>query len=323
MASPEEIWLKRASQVALKVNLGWFYQKITPILIGGGLLFAAVILCLRSLSPQLPVWHFIAIAGGVALLTGGLVAWWLARKHFINQQDGLVRIDDHLSLNNSLTAAGQGVGHWPDHDIAPSTPHSITGGISWHAPNLIWPLVTTSLLITASILVPIPNLQARIQNLPPNEPGPWKQMEGWLTELEEENLIDDESIELAREKIEELRNQPEDEWFSHSSMEATDSLRDALGKDLQDAHRDLQTLERDLAALQNFSGQMSDEAREMLMKEYDEALKNLGLNNMNLNESLMKQLKDMDISQLTREQMKQLSPEQIQKLREKLKEGCA
>ncbi len=320
MACHEKIWLKRASQLALKVNLGWFYQKITPILIGGGFLFATVILCLRTLSPQPLAYHGIASASMVALLTGGLVAYLCSRKHFITQEDGLVRIDDHLSLNNSLTVAGQGVGNWPE--LPSERKGRQKGGITWNIPNLVWPLVTTLLLIAASVLVPVPNLQARTQNLPPNEPGPWKQMEGWLAELEEENLIDEKSLDDAREKIAELRNQPEDEWFSHSSMEATDSVRDALGKDLQDAHRDLQTLERNLAALQDFGGKMSDEAREMLMKEYDDALKDLGLNNMNLNESLMKQLKEMDISQLTQEQMKQLSQEQIQKLREKLKNGC-
>jgi hypothetical protein len=320
MTSLEKIWLKRASQVARRVNLGWFYQKIIPILMVGGFLFAAAILCLRTLHPDWLVYPQIAMAGTVMLLAGGLVAFWSARKHFINRQDGLVRMDDHFSLHNSLTVAGQGLGDWPELPSDESNPGK--AGLTWNIPSLVWPLVTTLFLIAASVLVPIPNLQARSQNLPANEPGPWKQMEGWLAELEEEKLIDEDSLEASREKIEELRNQPEDEWFSHSSMEATDSMRDALSRDLKDAHRDLQTLERDLAALQNFAGQMSEEAREMLMKEYDEALKNLGLNNMNLNESLMKQLKDMDLSKLTQEQMKQLSAEQLQKLREKLKNGC-
>ncbi|MDF1751672.1 MAG: hypothetical protein P1U89_02735 [Verrucomicrobiales bacterium] len=320
MSKPEESWKKRAARVARRVNTGWFFQKISPILIIGGLLFAIAILCIRSLNPAYFIPEWIGIAGGTLLVSSCLAAFLMARKHFINRQDGLVRLDDRLALNNSLTAASQGVGDWPTEEIDKEKEKK--AGLNWNVPALLLPVVTTAILVISAIFVPIPNLQAKAGNLPPNEPGAWKQMEEWLTALEEENLIDEASLESAQEKIDELRQQPEDEWFSHSSMEATDSMRDALGRDLQDAARDLQALERDLAALENYSGKMSEEAREMLMKEYDEALKNLGLNNMKLNQDLMKQLQNMDLSQLSKEQLNQLSKEQLQKLREQLKSGC-
>ena len=320
MSSHEKSWRKRASLVSRRVNTGWFFQKISPFLIVGGFLFAIVILCVRSLRPQYFVAEWVGIAGAGVLLFGALVAFLLARKHFIDRKDGLVRLDDHLLLNNKLTTAASGVGEWPEEKLDHEDVKK--AGLNWNMPALVWPLVTTVALVVAAMFIPIPDLQAKADNLPPNEPGAWEQVEGWLTELEEEDLIDEASLKEAQEKIDELRQQPEDEWFSHSSMEATDSMREALGRDLQEAARDLQTLERDLAALQNFSGAMSEEARDMLMKEYDEALKNLGLNNMKLNQDLMKQLQNVDLSQLSQEQMNQLTKEQLQKLREQLKSGC-
>ncbi|MDF1814399.1 MAG: hypothetical protein P1V20_19495, partial [Verrucomicrobiales bacterium] len=319
MSDPENTWRKRAAQVARRVNTGWFFQKISPVLIAGGFLFALTVLCIRTFLPEQFLPATLGIGGGALFAIAVAGAFLRARKHFIDRDAGLIRLEDRLFLNNSLTTASRGVGEWPDLKID----EELTGkaGLKWNIPALVLPLFSALALVLASFFVPIPNLEAKTKTLPPNEPGAWQQMEEWLTALEEEDLIDDTSLEEAREKIDELRNQPEDEWFSHSSMEATDSMRDALGRDLQEAGQELATLERDLAALQNFAGNMSEEAREMLMKEYDEALKNLGLNNMKLNQDLMKQLKNMDLSQLSEAQMNQLSKEQLQKLREQLKNG--
>ena len=93
--------------------------------------------------------------------------------------------------------------------------------------------------------------------LPPSEPSAWAQMEDWVETLDEEDLIEESNIEGVREKIEELRSQPEDEWFSHSSMEATDTLRDSLGRDIKNLSAELGSLERDLNALQNHASQLS------------------------------------------------------------------
>lgn len=332
MTNPEKQWKNKASRVSRKVNSGWFLDKLSPILILGGFIFALVALCLRSMGSAwaTPLW--LGICGGSLLIIALLIGFVLARRHFINQRDGLVRLDDHLQLNNSLVSASQGVSEWPE-----ASGDQQNSGLSWNVTKLLIPLLVTIALVVASIFVPIQGVLAAAakNNLPPNEPAAWEQMEEWLDELEEENLIDDKSLEEAREKIDELREQPEDDWFSHSSMEATDSLKESLGRDLQEMSRDLATLERDLNALQNFSSQMSEEAKQMMMNEYSEALKELGLNNMELNKDLAKQLKQMQDamqeamkkqgmtpSEAAQQMLSQLSPEQLQQLREQLKKGC-
>lgn len=318
MSASEKYWRSHAARVSRRVNSGWFFHKAAPILIIGGLLFAIAVVFLRSARPDFvsPLW--LGLSGGVLLLIACGLAFGLAKKHFIDQHEGLVRLDDHFSLNNSLTAASQGASEWPQ---ARPMQHS-HGGLSWKTSSVLLPMLATALIILTALFVPIPDLNAKTDQFSTNEPGAWKQMEEWLDELKEEDLIDEDTLEEAREKIEELRDQPEEEWYSHSSMEATDSLRNSMGRDLVEAARDLAILERDIAALENFSGQMSEAARDMLMKEYDEALKNLGLNNMQLNEDLMKQLQNMDLGQLAQGNLNQLTKEQIEQLRKQLQEGC-
>ncbi len=304
--------------MARRVNTGWFLQKYSPLLITIGCLVAVAVLCVRSFFDQ-PVSTWWLVGAGLGLLfLAGIWAFFRARPHFIDQKEGLVRLEDRLSLHNSLSAAAGGVGEWPD--FPDNSSEEASAGLKWRWSAVAVPVALVLALVAASILVPIPDLQARSQELPPNEPGAWQQMEDWLAELEEEDLIDEASLEDTQEKIDELRDQPEDDWFSHSSMEATDSLRESLGRDLQEMARELAVLDRDLAALQSHSGAMSESARQMLMEEYDEALKNLGLNSMKLNKDLMKELQDLDLSQISKEQLSQMSREQLQQLRERLKD---
>lgn len=320
MNDHERFWMRKARAVCHRVNWGWLFEKATPVLIIVGFLVTTAILILRTQIAEQSVAQFIGpilIGSGLVLLAGVVGSWLLARKHFLGIEQGLVRLEAEFQLNNSLTAAFRGIADWPEPGLARET-----YGLSWNLPRLAVPLLFVVMLVCGAVFVPIPDLGASTGDLRPNEPASWGQMEDWLDELEEENLIDEEVLEANRDKISALREQPEEEWFSHSSMEASDSLRESLGRDLQEAARDLQTLERDLAALEQYSGEMSGAARDMLMKEYDEALKNLGLNSTSLNQSLLDQMKGVDLQKLAQGQMNQLSREQLKQLQEQMKSGC-
>ena len=60
-------------------------------------------------------------------------------------------------------------------------------------------------------------------------------------------------LDELEEKVEELRKQPKEEWFDHSAMEATDSLKEAHEQELKELERDLRKAEKSLNALQNHS----------------------------------------------------------------------
>ncbi len=291
----EKVWRSLAGRLVRKVNVGWWLQLLTPLLVVGSLVIGSAILIMRSM--WLPIENtWFLIGTGTLIVIMLIVAGIFAKRRFIEQKDGLVRLEEGLSLRNALTAADHGVGQWP----APPRDESSAmkwAGFQWRWPVVITPFAIATLSIAAALLIPIPDLKAAA-DLPPAEPSAWEQVEKMLDTLEDQEVIEEEAIEEVRDKIVELRAQPEDDWFSHSSMEATDTLRETLRQQINSLGAEMQTAERDLNALQNFSSQMSEEAKDMIISEFEEALKNMELSGLEMNQELLKQLQQMDPKQL-------------------------
>ncbi len=310
-------WKNLARRATRKVNFGWWLDRFSPLLIGVGVVAAAAILILRSRALLQASHTPLLIATAALLAATAIAAWLLARRNFLGERESLVRLEDRLQLKNALTTAESGVGHWPR---VPSDPERIDPGLEWNWTRVFGPLLVATLAVAAAMFVPVSTVSAA--RTPPSEPLAWAQMEEWMELLEEDNLIKEEGIEEIQEKIEELRNQPEDEWFSHSSLEATDTLRQTLRQQIQNLGAELANAERDLNALQNYGSQLSEESKEKLLAEYDQALQNLALSGLPLNPELMKMLQGIDPSQLAKNQMSVLTPEQMDALREALQKGA-
>ena len=309
----ERLWRNEAAAVARRVNTGWWLERFNFLLAVGLILFAVAVLCLRTLIPD-----WMGTLGPFVIL-GGLVAgtalWaflW-SKGRFIGRDDALVRLDDRLNLNNQLSAANREVGDWPEHRASKSDEI----GLKWRWEVAILPGMLAGLMVAVAWFVPVLDLKGK-EELETHEPNGWGQMEEWLTTLEEEELIDPDSIEEIEDKIEELRDQPEEGWFGHASLEATDTLKESLGRDIQDLSKDLGTIERDLEALRSFSTELSEAGKEMLLREMEDAMKNLAMNGMEINSELAKQLGQIDLSQVSQEMMKNLTAEQMQQLQEEL-----
>ncbi len=311
-------WLRTARYVSYRVNTGWWIDKLTPILIITTLLSATAIICIRSFRAEdADNTLLLGSSAGAMIFLAVVTAFFLAKKRFIGEREGLVRIEDRLQINNALTSAELGVGQWPEYEKGELN----NFGLKWNWPILLMPFAFAIAIIAGALWMPILEVNAAAK-LPPSEPGAWAQMEDWVDSLEEEELIEESDIEEVRERIEELRAQPENEWFSHSSMEATDTLRDSLGRDIQDLASEMGTIERDLNALQNHAPQLSKSSKEMLLKEYDDAMKNLALNSLGMNKELLNQLQNIDPKQLSQSQMGQMSKEQMDQLRKQLSKNC-
>jgi len=311
-----KIWQSLARQTVQKVNFGWWLDRLTPLLIVLSLVIASAILVMRSLGKTLTENPWFYVGTGIAFAGAAVAAWMMARRHFIQSSDGLVRLEDRMALKNALTTADRGVGQWPE---APADETKVDAGLDWNWLRVATPFAIAAVVVAASLLIPITTVTAA--KAPPSEPLAWAQMEEWMETLEEEEVIEENAIEEVREKIEELRGQPDEEWFSHSSLEATDTLRNTLNQQLQNLGADLATAERDLNALQNYSEQLSQEAKEQLMQEYDEALKNMETSGMPLNSEMMEALKGIDPQKLAQGQMSQMSQEQMDQLREAMKKA--
>lgn len=312
----EQVWKRRALSLARRLNFAWWLDRFNALLIGGLLLFAVFLLLARTWRPGWlsPTTAGLAFSGTLTVLA--LAAWWLARKRFVGVEVALTRLDDRLRLHNRLASASARVGPWPK---LPADRRD-NAGLHWNLARVWLPGFAALLLVAAAWWMPLP--EAKPMSARAAEPGAWQQMEDWLGTLEEEGLIEDASIKELESRVEELRNQPEEEWFSHSSLEATDTLRQSLGMEIRDLAAEMDALERQLSALQSFSSQMSEAAKERLAKEFQQALEALEGSGLSLDQALMKQLKEIDPAALGQGTLSQLSAEQLKALQEQLRKGA-
>ncbi|MBK1835334.1 hypothetical protein [Roseibacillus ishigakijimensis] len=302
----ESTWLRRAQATARRCNWAWFLDRLALPLVLLGLLATAFILVIRREGSSLPLLPVLCGSGG-AFVLALLIAWWQARRRFTTLPQALVRLETAMALDNALTAARAGVTPWP----APGETSS--DGTRWNWPRLLLPPLAILLLLSAACLLPI---SAKSQHSPPpEEPGNRQALQASLDELREEKLVDEDYLDDLEEKINKLREQPEENWFDHAALEATDTLKETHEKNLRELEKSLQKAERSLQALQNNAAELTPGNRERLMGEFAEALEKMNRGAMKPNQELREQLGKIDPSQLG-----QLSPEQLNQLRQNMRE---
>ena len=299
-------WLAIARATARRFNWAWFLEKLSLPLLIAGLIGAGMVMLARREWTAFPWMPSLAIAG-IILAIVTLIAWLVARRHFTSTENALVRIESAMALNNSLTAAQKGVAPWPQ--VAAET----RDGTSWNWPRLLIPPLATLLLLSAAFLLPI-SAKNDPNAAPPEEPSNRQSLQASIDELRKDDIIDEEYLDELEKKVEELRNQPKEEWFDHSALEATDSLKEAHEQQLKELERDLKKAERSLNALQNQSEKMNAETRERLLDEFDQSLEKMNNGAMKPNKELLEQLGGMDPKQLGN-----LSKEQMDQLRENMR----
>lgn len=315
-SSPERLWKRRATSLSRGVNFGFWLESFNLLATGCFILFVLLVLGFRTYRSG--TFQIVFALGGlaIALAVIALLAWWQSRRRFIGVEEGLARLDDRLHLHNRLTSAYRGVGAWADYPLSDAR----SAGFRWNWLRSWLPGFIGMAAALGACLVSFPTIDPG-EKIAPVEPGAWEKMDEWVATLDEEQLIQEDSLEEIAQKIEELRDQPEEEWFSHSSLEATDTLADTLGRELRDLASEMATLERDISALKNFSTEMSEETRQNLIQEYEEALEALEGSGMAVNEELLKQLQEIDPSKLGKETLSKLSGEQLKQVQDQLRKS--
>lgn len=215
-----------------------------------------------------------------------------------------------MRMRNQLSAASAGVTPWP----APVD--RIDAGLSWQWPRLLVPPLGALLLLAAGMWIPI---SPRTLNPPGahEQPQAWKQLSTELDQLTKEEVVDEKYLEETRKKLDELKSQEEDQWFSHSSLEATDSLKKSHRAEAGRVERDLGRAEKALANLEKNATASNQAEKNRLMEEFDQALQGLQNGAMKPNSKLLEQMKQLDLKNTSK-----LSPEQMQQLRENLKKNA-
>lgn len=311
----ERIWRRRADALVRRHNFAWWLERFNSLLLGGLLLVAILLLTGRTWGwPQISQGIVAAsLAAWIAILA--VAGWLLSRRHFIGGESGLVRLDERLFLNNRLVSAAARVGPWPEFPDGGGR----AADFSWNAARVWLPGLGAVALVIAAWLAPLPRrAPAPAKGV---EPGAWQQMEDWLAALEEAKVVEEKAIEEVESRIEELREQPEEDWFRHSSLEATDSLQESLGLEIRELAESLNRLERNLAALERVSPGADGAERESGQRSLEEALEAVAGSGLEMDEALRKQLGAIDPAKWGQETLAGLTAEQLRALQKQLREG--
>jgi hypothetical protein len=304
-----DAWARHAAAVARKVNLAWWLETVSVPLVVVGLIGACVLLLVRREIPQSQPWVLWSSAvGGVAILAG--IAWLIARRRFEQPEQSMVRIEASMRLRNALSAARAGVAPWPE------LPPQVDAGIDWHWQRVLVPPVAALSFLAAGLLIPV---SARNTGAGDHldQPLAWDNLEADLERLDQEEVIDETYLEEMKKKLEDLRAQEEKEWYSHSSMEATDTLKKEHAAEVSGMERELTRAEKAIDSLLKNSGGMSPAEKQQLLNQFDQAMQGLQNGALKPNPQLLEQLKQLDPNNLGK-----LNPQQMQQLRDNMKKAC-
>ena len=302
--SHRDYWLSQARGVSRRVNLAWWLETLGAPLIILSLAGAVTLLILRNRMPELPP-STVGIAAAGAVVAVALACWLAALRRFEKPALSLVRLEATMGLHNALSAASAGAAPWPAPAQRPDA------GVRWHWGRLIIPPAAALLMLAAGALIPVSSTAAPTK--PPEQPQAWNQIESSLEHLSKEQLIDEKSVEETRKKLEELKAQKEEQWFSHSSLEATDALKKEHQAEMQRVENEMDRAEKALEKLQQ--GNAGDADKEKQLNDFQQALDGLQKGGMKPNPELLEKMKQMG------QQKGGLSKEQMQQLRDNLKKN--
>ena len=305
----EQYWRRRAAKLARGVNFAWWWDRFVWIGVPLAVVAACAVLILRASGQfgNLGAPVIGGVAGGL-VLAAAVAAWIWARGRFVDADAALVRLEKRGGMRNALSAAAAGVLPWPDPESR------ATGGYKVRHLTALGPFALALVCLLAAIAVPISVREAAAKSDPDAEPMAWAEMEAWAELLEEEEVITEESADSIREDVDGLREKPEEDRFSHSSLEASDAMRTQLERQIRELGKQLASAERVLGELKVAS---DEEAREKLSEEFQKAMEAMGASPLKLDANLAKQLAGIDPSQL-----KMIDPAQMKELRERLRNAA-
>jgi len=328
--------MSRARSVAWHVNTGWWlHYLLIPVFIIS-VVFSALILIARAQAwPARPV----ACAAGGILLVAALLVFLVARRRFFRADDALVRIESNARLNSRLTCANEGVGDWPEFD------ENAGSGLRWKFRRILIPIAASVVCLVGSALVPVGKANEGPSS-DMQEPTSWSQVDQWMNNLKQEDIVQPQDLDQLKEQLETLRRQPRQEWYSHSSLEAGDQLRDQTQKGIQELDRNLALADSVLSQLMktaeesSMDGKKADDAKsgatgengknagakkggepdsatkEALSKEWQKALAGLKSGSLKLDPKTLSELSKIDPSKL-----KMIDPKQLKECKGRIGKG--
>ena len=305
----KDFWIGRVRAEALRFNGGWWLQKLLPMVFWGGLFASVAVLASRSVGFQPP--FSVIILGAMFVIGAVLLAFFLARKFFLNRAEALVRLEADLRLRNALTCAQAGVSDWPDPQ--PDARFQLR----WKIRALLWQPAAALLALVVASVIPLPQSLATA-GAAAGQPGTWTDLQERIEELKAAEIIQPEPLEELANSLEALRSKPQEEWFSHQSLEAGDHLSASTENSLAGLQKNLEMALGAMEASRQLEAAQLSALSPQLSEALQQALAQMANGALPLDEKLLSQLQAM-----TPNGARQLSAEEWQKLQAKMAEGIS
>lgn len=291
-------WYRQAKRVQRKVNCSWWLQCFCPVLLGTSLAAAVCLLIERYFYAHS---RYGWIGFGIAMLIAMWSCLWWAKPRFYTRRDGLVYLEATLRLHNRLSAAHAGIGPWPP-------AQAVHDGLRWHWPHLIWPVAIAGVALNVAAWLPLQ---------PPQPPLAWERIETALDTLEQSDLLQGKAVDVFRDSLAQLQQQPSEQWYTHHTLEASNTLRTQLEHSLEELDHHLQQMTSALNILEQSSA-ANPEIRAQLRDSFNQTRDQLAFGRLPLNEQVLNTLNRID-----RDSLQGLSQNELSTLKEQLRQGTA
>lgn len=230
-------WERRARTLAWWINVGTWLEQFAPIFFAAATPAAVAIYAVRRQDgPQLPL----ASGLGILALVAAAIAGWRARPNFYRTDEARVLLEAGLHLDNRLTAATEGIAHWPAEQAKPEPV------LRWRLQAPAGWIAAAATLLALAVLSPIGDASAVPAFAGP--PPSLVQTQGMITALQALKVVSPADLEKLAERAAELAKRPPGSQFDHAALEAADALREqiaaaaaTLGRDFEAAASAIQS----------------------------------------------------------------------------------
>ncbi|HWA26164.1 MAG TPA: hypothetical protein VG734_10915 [Lacunisphaera sp.] len=202
-------------RLARRINLAIWLEHFAPLAFLFGSAAAIALFALRRTEGPVTV-AWLGLAAGLA--GSGGFAWWRGRLRFHRPGDARVLLESTLRLDARLSAAVDGVAPWPARsEVPPVVRWSSLAAPGWLAAAVV--------LLAAGALLPVFG-RTGANRRPTEKPPSLAQTEAMLEELAKLEVADPASLEQLDAQARELAERSPEEQYTHSALEAADTLRD-------------------------------------------------------------------------------------------------
>jgi len=300
-------WQSAATRLARRINLGWWVADWLPwaFVVGAGGIVALLLVRMQGegdAAAVRPVWWGIAAA---AIVTAG-IAWWRVRTRFETPATARVRLEEALGLDARLSTAAAGVGRWPD------VPERLRWPVAWRWRRPAGLLAGLAALVLLASIVPIAGAGA-VRRHAIEKPADVRQVEQWVEELREKDLVNERSAAEIERRIDELLERPRENWFEHASLEAAGALKERTAAEIRELAANVAKAERAAAALEALSAGLPADIRSALARDVAAAKLGLEAGQLEPGSRLAELLRELDAADLSA-----LSPEEWREMAARL-----